>query len=264
MPVTIQRVIDDVLAQIPGAPRSASVDTVKCGDPARELTGIVVTFTVTFDVIRKAKELGANFIITHEPTYYNHHDRTEPFAGDSVYEAKRRLLEKFGLSVWRFHDYWHERKPDGILTGVTEALGWEVYVDSERPAYAVVPQISLRELAYELKNKLSLPFVRIAGNPDMPCSRIGMLLGAVGPEMQIQYLRRDDVDVVVCGETTEWQTCEYVRDANGCGRDRGLIVLGHFGSEDEGMRYCAEWLRTLLPGVAVTYMPAGDPLTLLV
>lgn len=45
-------------------------DTIKCGDPERECTGIVVTCYVSMEVIRQAKALGANFIICREPTFY--------------------------------------------------------------------------------------------------------------------------------------------------------------------------------------------------
>ncbi|KIL40846.1 hypothetical protein SD70_10410 [Gordoniibacillus kamchatkensis] len=263
MTMTIRQAIDTMMAQIPGASREGSVDTVKCGDASQPLTGIVTAFTVTHRVMREAASLGANLIITHEPTYYNHHDRTDGLAGDPVYETKRRTLEELGLTVWRFHDYWHAHRPDGILTGVARKLGWEPYLDLGRPAMAVVPATTLRSLALELKHKLALPFVRIAGDPEMACRQIGMLLGAVGAERQIDYLRRDDVDAVVCGETAEWQTCEYVRDACAGGRPRGLVVLGHCGSEDEGMRYLADWLRPLLPAVPIAHISSGDPLTLL-
>ncbi|MBB6733201.1 Nif3-like dinuclear metal center hexameric protein [Cohnella zeiphila] len=262
MSVTIQEAIDAIVARIPGAPRADSVDTVKVGNPALPLTGIATAFTVTFDVMEKAKESGANLIVTHEPTFYDHYDRMEDWGGDPVREAKLRRLEELGLTVWRFHDYWHAHRPDGIRTGVARKLGWESYLDPSREGMAVVPPTTLRSLAQELKSKLSLPYVRIAGNPDMTCREVAMLLGAPGGERQVQALRRDDVDVVVCGETAEWQTCEYARDASAAGRPRGLVVLGHFASEDDGMRYLVEWLQPLLPGVRIVHLASGDPLSL--
>jgi hypothetical protein len=72
-------------------------------------------------------------------------------------------------------------------------------------------------------------------------------------------LRRDDVEVLVCGEVREWETSEYVRDAVSSGRSKGLIVLGHAKSEEPGMEWLAERLRLLLPEVAVFHIPAGNP-----
>ena len=44
MGTSVQDVIHTILDQIPGAPREGTVDTVKAGDPAQPVTGIVTTF----------------------------------------------------------------------------------------------------------------------------------------------------------------------------------------------------------------------------
>ena len=72
-------------------------------------------------------------------------------------------------------------------------------------------------------------------------------------------LRRDDVDVVVCGEAPEWETCEYVRDAAFDGQKKAMIVLGHCDSVEAGMEYLVEWLADVLPGVPAHFVPAGNP-----
>ena len=69
-------------------------------------------------------------------------------------------------------------------------------------------------------------------------------------------------DVLVCGEASEWQVYEYIRDANGLGMHKGLIVLGHERSEEPGMAYLAGWLKERLPGLPIQHIPAGDPLVI--
>src|SRR5215468_6753461 len=108
---TIQNVIDVIIASVPGAPRADSVDVLKCGDPAQEATGIVTTFTASIPVLRKAVELGANLVITHEPTFYEHREQTEWMAGDPILQAKRAFIAQHNLAIWRFHDYWHMHEP---------------------------------------------------------------------------------------------------------------------------------------------------------
>jgi len=54
-------------------------------------------------------------------------DETDWLQGDKVYSFKKDLLEKHGIVVWRFHDYWHSFRPDGILMGVLVAMGWDKY-----------------------------------------------------------------------------------------------------------------------------------------
>ncbi len=267
MDFTVQQVIDAIFATIPGAPREGTLDTLKAGDPSWEVTGIVSTFTATRDVLDRTVELGANMVITHEGTYYNHPDAVEWLVDDPVYESKRRFLEENRLAVWRFHEYWHGNRagrPDGIMTGVERRLGWEGLADPPDSGLYTIPQTTLRGLAALLEERLGFEFARATGDPDMECRRVAVLLGFGSPgEPQMRRIGREDVDVLVCGETHEWETCEYVRDAAAAGQSKGLLVVGHRNSEEVGMEYFAEWLRPLVPGVPVTFVPAGDPFRIL-
>src|SRR5688572_8341714 len=74
--LTVQQVIDIILKEIPGAPFEKTVDTLKSGNANTAVTGIVTTMFATVEVIRKTIDLKANFIIAHEPTFYNHLDET--------------------------------------------------------------------------------------------------------------------------------------------------------------------------------------------
>src|ERR1041384_7394424 len=105
MTVTIQEAINTIIAGVPGALFPETVDTVKLGDPSQPITGIITTFLATYEVIEKAVELKANLIIAHEPTFYNHADKTDWLQNNAAYQAKRRLVEENGLVIWRFHDY---------------------------------------------------------------------------------------------------------------------------------------------------------------
>ena len=253
MTTTIQQVIDTILGAIPGAPLAETVDTVKSGDPAQPVTGIVTTFLASYAVIQRAAELGANFIITHEPTFYNHLDETDWLKDDPVYQAKRALLEDNGIVVWRFHDHWHMHKPDGITTGVVQVLDWEAYQpDADMPLFT---------LPAALKVKLSVGTVREVGDVAMPCRRVGLMVGAAGGTWQIGFMSGQAMDVLVAGEIHEWETCEYVRDAIAQGRKLALIVVGHANSEEPGMAYLVDWLRERFPDVPITHVPVGDPFT---
>jgi len=283
--MTIRQVIDKILTEVSALPYPQTVDTIKAGDPFRPVTGIVTTFIATWDVISRAAALGANLIITHEATFYSDRDDMDWLQGDPVYTAKAQLIEQHGIVIWRFHDFWHLYRPDGILTGLLKALGWEAYAlaqdpwvvsergrqvlrsiglevlaDPQRSYVCHVPAIRLIELAQMLKTQLGLSAVRVIGPDDMLCSRVWMLPGSPPSQLEIGALGREDIDVVVVGEVNEWETPEYVRDAQHTGHSRGLIILGHANSEEAGMHWLAEWLRPHFPDVTVTHIPAGDPL----
>src|SRR5947207_1778121 len=146
MEKTIQAIIETILAAIPGAPFPNTVDTVKIGDPRQKMTGIAVTFLATVAVIEQAIQRGANLIIAHEPTFYHHLDATGWLEGDSVYAAKRRLLEEHGIVIWRFHDYLHSLQPDPTTTGILRALDWTPYALPESLHICHLPPRSLRNL----------------------------------------------------------------------------------------------------------------------
>ena len=93
----------------------------------------------------------------------------------------------------------------------------------------------------------------------MPMTKVALLPGASGEVKQVKFLERDDVEVLVAGEASEWETVEYVRDAVTQGRHKALILLGHEVSEEPGMEYCAKWLQGLFPNIPVEFIKAGTP-----
>ncbi len=132
--------------------------------------------------------------------------------------------------------------------------------DPERPNLCRIKPMSLKELAAHCRERLKIGPVRVVGDPEMMCTNIGLLPGACGGRQQLDVLCFGGAEVIICGESPEWETCEYVRDASHAGLSRGLIVLGHANSEEAGMEYGATWVRGLLPAsVPVHYIPAGDP-----
>lgn len=257
---SIQSVIDMILASTPYDPAYETVDTIKTGDASQPVRGIATTFLASSEVIERAAAAGANLLITHEPTFYNHLDQTDWLERDPVYQAKRRLIDQHGLVIWRFHDYWHAHQPDGIMTGVLRALGWQGYADADSPYFCTLPPTPLEDLIAHLKQALGIAAVRVVGQPGMVCRRAALLVGSPGGQAQIEALGRPDVDVAICGEINEWEVNEYVGDAIRLGRPKALVVTGHAPSEEAGMGYLAEWLRERLPGLPIAHIPHGGGL----
>lgn len=257
MQMTIQQVIDTIITDIASTPFPETVDTIKLGDASQPVTGIVLTFLATCEVIEKAIQHKANFIITHEPTFYNHLDQTDWLGDDAVYRAKRRLIEENNLVIWRFHDYFHTLQPDFTIVGLLRDLGWEAYFRPDDLFFFEIPSMTLQQVVDHLKANLRLDYVRVVGKPKMYCQHIGFLPGAIGHEAQIGAFSRPDLDVLICGEINEWETNEYARDAVHQGRNKALIVLGHAASEESGMKWIIPWLQTRLPDIPITFIPTA-------
>jgi putative NIF3 family GTP cyclohydrolase 1 type 2 len=251
----IERIQQAAGAQLP----PNTVDTIKGGNPDEKVTGIVTTFLDTYAVLQKAAADGHNLIITHEPTFYNHRDDKSVLGDDPVQAQKEAFIRDHHLVVWRFHDLWHLRTPDGILEGVVAQLEWQKFQNPTQPHVFKLPPTTVAALEADLKQKLGSPSFRIVGDRNMKVTGVGLLPGASGEVKQVKMLERPDVDVLVAGEASEWETVEYVRDAAAQGRNKALILLGHEVSEEPGMEYCAKWLQALFPGVPVEFIPAGTP-----
>jgi len=256
---TVGQIMDMFIKTVPNAPFASTVDTLKSGSRDTIVTGIVTTMFPTVDVIKKTVALGANFIICHEPTFYNHTDDVSWLQNDEVYQYKADLLKKHNITIWRNHDYIHSLQPDGVTTGVVAKLGWKAYQQGSNTF--ILPEIALGGLIAQLKYKLETSKVRYIGDLSQTCKNILLMPGAAGGRPQIEAIDKYKPDVLVCGEIAEWETAEYVRDARAEGRSIALVVTGHIPSEEAGSAFMADWLKQRLSGVKITHIVCGNSLS---
>lgn len=255
--LTAGQIIDRIKAQV-GIPwREQTVDRLIMGTPELTVKGVASTMMATLDALQRATAEGLNMIITHEPTFYSHQDRTEPIEQDGLYVRKREFIQQHNLAIFHFHDHWHGRRPDGIATGMIRELGWEKYNDPDNSRLFTFSGMTLARLAQEMATKLNIRTMRVVGDPQMSVRRVMASWGNVSLMPGIPFLAQ--ADVLVVGETHEWELVEYVQDAITSGQAKALIILGHLISEQAGMKYCAEWLKGFIPEVPVAYIPSAEP-----
>jgi len=257
---TVQDVIDLIMKEIPIPPFKQSVDTIKAGASTQKVTGIATTMFATVDVIKKARAVNANFIIAHEPTFYNHTDDTNWTGNNEVVNKKQELLKQHGVAVWRFHDYWHAYRPDGITYGVLRKANWLQYNKNAEKTFTL-PASSLKQITEHLKQSLGIDHVRVIGELSATIEKVSLLPGAWGGQNQISTTEKEKPDLVVVGEVHEWEMAEYIRDARLMGAKTSLIVLGHSVSEEPGMEWLAEWLQPKLDTIKVTHIASDSPFT---
>jgi len=239
--------------------RSDTVDTLKAGAAETRVKGIATTMMSTFDVLKKASAAGLNFVITHEPTFYNHEDKTSDLTGDPTWQAKDEFLRKNDMAVFRFHDHWHAHRPDGIATGMVEELDWSKNVDAQNPRLFRFDRMTLAELARQMQSRLKVRSMRVVGDPALPVRSATASWGYTNQMSGIRALARADVDVLIVGEVREWEVVEYAADTITAGNKKALIVLGHIVSEQAGMMHCARWLKAFVGEVPVEFVAAAEP-----
>jgi putative NIF3 family GTP cyclohydrolase 1 type 2 len=259
--MTAQQIVDRIQQKVGSLGitwRTPSRDVFKTGSPATEVKAIATTGMATFDLLKRASAAGRNFVITHEPTFWNDTDRTTDLESDPVYQVKQKFVRDNNMIVWRFHDHAHMLKPDPLVAGSARTLGISQYESPTEARLYVIPETTLRAFASDVAKRLGGHAIRIVGNPDMKVSRIslspGYSVAPLGP----------GIDVSIAGENSEsGANAEYVLDAQAIGQQKGMILLGHMMSEDWGMREAAEWLRTFITDVSVEWIPAREPFTAL-
>ena len=264
--MNVKEIVEVILAVNGGRKLEKTCDQLIEGNWENQVTGVVTTFMATVDVIHQTVAKGYNLIITHEPTYFTGSDRTDWLKGDPVYQRKKTLIEDNQVSIWRYHDHMHTGNTDLIYTGLLEDLGWINYLDTEfpRPHCYSIPLTSVTDLVGFFKKKLGMKVIRVVGNPEMKCRRVGILVGggSLGlgrEEMPAKLMHDQQLDVMICGEITEWTLSAYVRDAAALGFNKVMIIVGHERSEEPGMKELANRLQPFLKEIPVHFIDAGEP-----
>jgi putative NIF3 family GTP cyclohydrolase 1 type 2 len=239
--------------------RATTVDRILAGKPEIVVRGVAVTMMATLDVIERAVASGKNMIITHEPTFYVHEDTTAELADDPTMRYKLDFIRKNDVAVFRFHDHWHARHPDGIAIGMMQQLGWEKNVDPSDPKRFLFHGEPLAQFCQAMQTRLQDRTMRVIGKPTLPVKRVAASWGAGDRLRTIPLLASPDVDVLVVGEAREWELVEYAQDSITAGNQKALVILGHVISEQGGMKYCTEWLQSFVKDVPIEFVPAREP-----
>jgi putative NIF3 family GTP cyclohydrolase 1 type 2 len=237
-----------------------TVDNLLTGAPETPVTGIASTMMATLDVVQRCAAKGLNMIVSHETPFYLHQDQTDDIKDDATLNYKLNFCRKHNIAIFHFHDHWHARHPDGIAQGMVNQLGWQKNVtDAADPKKLVFDGVPLARFAGDMAAKLNAKTIRVLGDPALPVRRVQTSWGYCSREGGIRLFSDPGVDVLICGETREWELVEYCQDSISSGNKKALIVVGHVLSEQGGMILCAEWIKSLVPEVPVEFVAAREP-----
>ena len=253
---------------------ATSRDKILYGGTEKECTGVVTTIYASYNVIKKAYELGANLIIAHESLFWNHGDHTDWLQDNETFKLKKQLLDETGITVWRDHDYIHSSVlhdgewRDGIFYGLASELGWTDYIegDKERSQYFRIPPTPTRELAQYLMEKMNLQGLKTMGSLDGVSEKVYIPMHIIGPDdnKELAFIEENHIDTLLAMEITDFTVAIYMRDGAQAGLNKSILAAGHFNVEEPGMKWMAEkHLPTLLPDLPIAFVQAGDAYTML-
>ena len=231
-----------------------TVDRVIYGDPDVEVEGIAVAWMPYAASLERAREMGANVLVTHEPTFYSHRDLDDDnAAGMKETAEKRRWLDDAGMTVIRCHDVWDALPEIGIpfawgaFLGLNEVQHQERYYNIYR-----VPEQSAEKFARQVADRvksLGQESVGFYGEADRTIRSVGVGTGCISQPFKLYELGADLAvsvdDIIRC-----WVAGERCEDTG-----RPLVVVNHCVSEEPGIVVLSDYLKEAYPGTAVTHMP---------
>ncbi len=243
-----------LLARAPWVDRARTVDTIKAGDPNREVKRAAVSWMSTIYDLRAAHELGCDLFVTHEPTFWEHSPEEARLRSAEPGLTKQRFLEETGMVVLRVHDIWDSWPDIGIRDSWANGLGLTKLVAEDETrwhgVYQVEPQ-TLRQFAAHVAGRvkaLGEDSVRVMGDPERPVSRVAVGVGCLVPDKDAVDMGADAL--VVCYDgATYWRARERLAELGA-----GVIVVEHASSEMWGLESLARYLASTFPQLEMRYL----------
>lgn len=211
---------------------------LQIGEPQKVVSSILVTLTLTADVLEKALAEKIDLIISHHPLIF------KPLAKirtDDPLGAMLAILLRNNIAVYVAHTNL-DQAPHGLNHWLAEQLGLigeNVLIPSSSPEVGlgrfgrIVPR-SLGQYAKELESLWKVP-LRIVGNLERIISNVAVLGGSGGS--YVKQANHVGADLLITGDVSY----HHALDAEALGL--AVIDAGHFATEQIMVKGIADYLR---------------------
>ena len=224
------------------------------GSAENEVDNIVVCWSPTLDVIKKAVKLNANLIVAHEWLIYEYLGnkwitKELPKNEKKTNMERISLLTKHGIAVLKYHSNW-DMAPGGVADSFGKYLGFKnlVYSAGLARVYREAP-MKLSELAELVRDRLEIPCLRVIGDLNREFSYIGTAPGGLGQIFTYtDEFANTKTEVVIFGETLAYSEIYTSESGYLC------IITSHEASEMPGMKKLTSLLQTRFPRIKVTFV----------
>ncbi|MCK9524649.1 MAG: Nif3-like dinuclear metal center hexameric protein [Limnochordia bacterium] len=213
---------------------------LQIGNPSQRVSAVVVTLTVTLDVVKRAIESGANLLIAHHPVIFK---PLRQIRTDSPEGALLAALLQDDLAVYVAHTNL-DQAGQGLNHWLARDLGLreeEVLVPAKANGCGLgrvgkIPPVGLGDLAKQVEVLWGSP-VRVVGDLGLEISTVAVVGGSGGDFAQ--QAREAGADCLITGDVSYHDAMDA--------RNLGMAVLdaGHFATEKlvtaELGRYLADY-----------------------
>lgn len=235
------------------------VDGFRAGEADVAVSGVVVAARASTGVLRRAKELGANLVVSRQAFLGDSQDRPVAKLEPALAE-KLAFIADNGLMVLRLQDPRTGNAGRLIAEAFAVALGLGRPVAGPNLADGLIYRakpVAILDMVRRIKTTLPTRTVRLVGDAAMRVGGIAFATETSRPNALAPLLARRDVELLVAGEVHETETTAYVEDAIALGQRKALLLVGSVTMEEPAARALAQWLKTIAQ-VPVTYVPQLD------
>ncbi|MET8761014.1 Nif3-like dinuclear metal center hexameric protein [Lentzea sp. NPDC004782] len=219
-----------------------------CGDPAEEVTRVLVCVDPTSSTVEEAVEVGAQLVLAHHPLLLR------GVNGVPADDPKGALVHK--LIRNRAALYCAHTNADSALPGVSDALAEAIGLTVTGPLAPAVPEDTglgrigelaeaepLRVFVQRVADALpaTVPGVRAAGDPERQVKRVAVCGGA--GDSFLGAVRNAGVDAYVTADLRHHPVSEHVESGG-----PALVDVAHWASEWPWCEQAAEILRDAFGG----------------
>ncbi|HIZ66404.1 MAG TPA: Nif3-like dinuclear metal center hexameric protein [Candidatus Blautia pullicola] len=227
------------------------------GDPQWEVKKIFLALDVTDETIEAAAKVGADMMITHHPLIFSGMKsvRADDLTGRKII----RLIEN-KISSYAMHtnfDVLGMADLSGDLLGLTNRQVLEVtYQEAGRQegigrVGSLERPMCLKDFGAFVKERFSLPFVKLYGNPMTMLERAAICTGS-GKSL-LKDVLKSGAQVYVTGDM------DYHNAIDAVAQGVCIVDAGHYGTEYLFMEYMEEKLKDWLPQIEVAKMEISHP-----
>lgn len=229
------------------APRPLALDFDNVGllvEPDHaEIRKVLIALDCTTVTAREAIDLGADLLVTHHPQFFH---GVKSIGFSSPVTGAAALLLRHGIGHYAAHT-----NLDAAQGGVNDTLASLLALKDVSPIppedigrVGVLPRPMKLSALVTKCNELLGSHAAYTGDPDRPVSRIAVLGGAGGGD--IEYAKAVGAEAYITGEAKHNQILE-AREM-----DLALILCGHYETEQVVLKSLQDRLQILAPDVQYT------------
>lgn len=220
------------------------------GRTAKEVKHIYVAVDAVWETIQKAKEAGADMLLTHHPMIYG---SLRQITDQTALGRNMLYLIEQGICCYALHTNYDvismaEKASDRLGLIRREVLLPTGMKDGEEMGIGqvgeITEEITLEELVLKVKRAFGAEGIRTFGQPEKQIRKVAICPGS--GRSALESALKKDADVLITGDIGHHDGLDSL--------EQGMAVMdaGHYGIEQIFLQDLTEELRGLFPDIQVT------------